>query len=158
MINPNNTRIKAANHVFGLFSVKTTSFVLAALSMSFATTSTAEWVENTDWMEESDSTSGSTTTYVDSVHNWGAWGLDIEPAAGGIQQQSVQALNARDSKVTLRTNSIAALGPAIPAIPAVPATPATPTTPAVPAVPAIPAITPINPNVPIPVGGPGDGF
>ena len=94
--------------------------------------------------------------YVDSVHKWGAWGLDIEPAAGGLTQPGTRALNARESKVTPRTNSFAALAPpGKGAIPAVPAIPATPTTPAVPAVPATPAITPISPNVPIPVGGPG---
>ena len=101
------------------------------------------------------------TSYVDSINEWGAWELGIEPAAGGLQQSSSQILNARDSKVTLRTNSIAALAPqrpAIPAVPAVPAIPATPTTPAVPAVPAVPAITPISPSVPIPVGGPNNGF
>lgn len=101
---------------------------------------------------------------IDSVHQWGAWGLDIEPAAGGIAPPATQALHARNSKISLRTNSISALSPsitgaAIPATPAIPALPATPTTnPAVPAVPAMPAITPISPSVPIPVGGPSDGF
>ena len=95
--------------------------------------------------------------YVDSVHKWGAWELDIEPAAGGLSQTQTQALNARNSKVTLRTNSIAALAPkrATPAIPASPAVPGAPGAPAVPAIPATPAITPIHPSVPIPVGGPG---
>ncbi|NOQ88828.1 MAG: hypothetical protein GQ550_07875 [Gammaproteobacteria bacterium] len=99
----------------------------------------------------------SNLAYVDSVLKWGAWGLDIEPAAGGLSQPTTQALNARNSKVTLRTNSFAALAPpgrAIPAIPATPAVPATPTIPAVPAIPAIPAVTPISPSVPIPVGAP----
>ena len=98
--------------------------------------------------------------YVDSVHKWGAWELDIEPAAGGLSQPQTQALNARNSKVVLRTNSVAALAPkrATPAISASPAVPGAPGVPAVPAIPATPAITPIHPSVPIPVGGPSDGF
>lgn len=97
---------------------------------------------------------GPDLAYVDSVHKWGAWGLDIEPAAGGLSQLTTQALNARDSKVALRTNSISALAPGRGAIPATPATPTAPGVPATPAIPATPTITPINPSVPIPVGGP----
>ena len=52
--------------------------------------------------------------YVDSVLKWGAWELDIEPAAGGISPPTPRALNARNAKVTLRTNSIAALAPSAP--------------------------------------------
>ncbi len=87
-------------------------------------------------------TSDTNTAYVDSIHQWGAWELDIAPAAGGLQQPSTQALNARDTNVSLRANSISALSGApraTIAIPAVPAVPATPTTPAGPATPAIPA-------------------
>lgn len=87
-------------------------------------------------------TSATSTAYVDSIHQWGAWELDIEPAAGGLQQPSTQALHARDTNVSLRANSISALSDvprATPAMPAIPAVPATPTTPAVPATPAIPA-------------------
>lgn len=127
-----------------LTSVKASQLVLATVIMSFAGTSIAAWKGDADKDD-----------YVDSVTKWGAWELDIEPAAGGLQQSSSQILNARDSKVTLRTNSIAALAPQRPDIPAVPATP---TTPAVPAVPAVPVITPISPSVPIPVGGPNNGF
>ncbi len=53
--------------------------------------------------------------YVDSVLKWGAWELDIEPAAGGISPPTPRALNARSAKVALRTNSIAALAPTAPA-------------------------------------------
>jgi len=88
--------------------------------------------------------------YIDSVQKWGAWELDIEPAAGGLRQPTTKALNARDSKVVLRTNSFSALAP--PLIPNTPIAPGTPITPT------LPTITPINPNVPIPVGGPNDGF
>lgn len=85
-----------------------------------------------------------TAAYVDSIHKWGAWELDIEPAAGGLQQPPTQALNARDSRVTLRTNSIAALAPQRQGT-------VTPPTP-------VPTITPISPAIPVPIGGPGDGF
>lgn len=92
-------------------------------------------------------TSDTSTAYVDSIHQWGAWELDIEPAAGGLQQPSTQALNARETNVSLRANSINALRAngvatlsdttrATPAIPAVPAVPATPAAPAIPARPA----------------------
>lgn len=87
--------------------------------------------------------------YVDSVHKWGAWELDIEPAAGGLSQPATQALNARGSKVTPRTNSFSALAPPqreqIPVLPIIP-----PVTP--------PTMTPISPNVPIPSSAPNDGF
>ena len=121
-------------NLYTLISVKASQLVLATVIMSFAGTSIAAWKGDADKDD-----------YVDSVTKWGAWELDIEPAAGGLQQSSSQILNARDSKVTLRTNSIAALAPQrpdIPAVPAVPAIPATPTTPAVPAIPAIPAAPP----------------
>lgn len=127
-------------NLYTLISVKASQLVLATVIMSFAGTSIAAWKGDADKDD-----------YVDSVTKWGAWELDIEPAAGGLQQSSSQILNARDSKVTLRTNSIAALAPQrpdIPAVPAVPAIPATPTTPAVPAVPAIPAA----PTIPAPPG------
>lgn len=102
----------------------------------------------------------SSTAYVDSIHQWGAWNLDIEPAAGGLQPPSTQPLNARDTKLSLRTNSISALAPvkAPSTINPVSPVPVPPVVPVVPIVPVIPTITPINPNVPIPVGGPNDGF
>ena len=135
---------RVTNLVLGLFSIKTAQLVLTALTLSFATTSIAAWKNSADEAPE----------YVDSIHKWGAWELDIEPAAGGLQQSSSQVLNARDSKVSLRTNSVSALAPQRPAIPATPATPAipavpaTPTTPAIPAIPAIPAL----PTMPAPPG------
>lgn len=92
-------------------------------------------------------TSDTSTAYVDSIHQWGAWELDIEPAAGGLQQPSTQALNARETNVSLRANSInalrangvATLSDTTRATPAIPAIPAVPATPAVPAIPARPA-------------------
>ncbi len=90
--------------------------------------------------------------YVDSVLKWGAWELDIEPAAGGISAPTTRALNARGSKVTLRTNSISALAP--PALPKSPVIPATPSTPIAP--PIIPATPP--PLVTPTIAGPADGI
>lgn len=49
--------------------------------------------------------------YVDSITQWGAWELDIEPAAGGLLRPQSRALKARDAKLDLRTNSISALAP-----------------------------------------------
>lgn len=97
-------------------------------------------------------------TYVDSVTTWGAWELDIEPAAGGITPASTGVLNARNSKVALRTNSIAALAPTPqPAQPVVITNTPTPVPPAAPpAIPTvyIPTVTYVTPGTPIPVGAP----
>ena len=96
-----------------------------------------------------DSGNNTTTAYVDSIHQWGAWELDIEPAAGGLQQAGTQALNARDSRVSLRTNSVSALArnrsPVI-------------FTPSAPIVPNIVPVTPPPPPVTPPIGGPADGL
>lgn len=89
------------------------------------------------------------TTYVDSIHQWGAWELDIEPAAGGLQQPSTQALNARATNVSLRANSISALR----ANSTAELSSVTRATPAIPVTPTIPA-TPVTP----PRGGPADGL
>lgn len=75
---------------------------LIIMSMTLAVTATAATNDNTG------------STFVDSVHQWGAWGLDIEPAAGGLQAQTTQPMNARGAKVDLRTNSISALAPQLP--------------------------------------------
>lgn len=103
-------------------------------------------------------TDDTNTDYVDSVHSWGAWALDIEPAAGGIQAQASQPLYARATKVALRTNSIAALAPPRPLTPrsdiiVIPNTPTPVPTPL--PTPAIPTITAVSSSVPIPIGGPG---
>jgi len=99
----------------------------------------------------------SSLAYVDSVHKWGAWGLDIEPAAGGLSQPSTQALNARDSKVTPRTNSFAALAPpASPKSPVVFDTPSAPIVPPiVPVTPPPPPVTPPMPTAPTTFAPPG---
>ena len=95
--------------------------------------------------------------YVDSVHQWGAWGLDIEPAAGGLSQPTTQALNARSSRVTLRTNSTAALAPpASPRSPVIFDAPSTPIVPVVvPVTPPPPPVTPPIPAAPTTFAPPG---
>ena len=128
-----------------------TRFCLVTASLALTATSAAATNENI----EQDYTKTS-TVYVDSVFQWGAWELDIEPAAGGLQAQTTQALNARDSKVRLRTNSMSALAP--PQRPETVTPPPAPLPVAVPAPVPVPTITPISPSVPVPIGGPGDGF
>lgn len=93
---------------------------------------------------------GNNVMYTDSIHSWGAWELDIEPAAGGIQPPATGALNARDSKVKLRANSIAALAPRRPTTPVVTHSPT-------PIVPVAPPATPVPPPV-IPPTIPGPGI
>ncbi len=113
---------------------------LVALPMILATSANA-------------ATNNEKAVLIDSVHQWGAWGLDIEPAAGGITPSATQALHARSSKLRLRTNSISALSPSAPqADIIVVSAPRTPT-PA-PVVPVTPPTTPTTPAV----GGPADGL
>lgn len=64
----------------------------------------------------------SAVPYVDSVTQWGAWDLDIEPAAGGLNKPATQALKARNSKLMVRTNSFSAVGPRAPVTPPGPPT------------------------------------
>lgn len=99
------------------------------------------------------------TPYVDSVLKWGAWELDIEPAAGGLSQPAIQALNARNAKINLRTNSMAALAPpphktttGISSNPTGPTVPATtpPVITTAPTVPTRPASLPAAPTTPAP--------
>ncbi len=68
------------------------------------------------------------TAYVDSVYSWGPWGLDVEPAAGGIHP-SVRPLIARTAKIRLRTDSTAAIAPVAPGKPPVVTPPPTNTAP-----------------------------
>ena len=118
-----------------LTSSKTNVTLLARLCLitaSFVLTATSAVATNEN------------TAYVDSVHHWGPWELDIEPAAGGLKTQTTQVLNARDSKVRLRTNSISALAP--------PQRPETITRP--------PTPLPITPPAPVihAISGPADGL
>jgi hypothetical protein len=140
--NANDIAIRLLSNVFSINSVTSG---LAVLCLTFAGASIAEWHEDTE----------TTAVYVDSIHQWGPWELDIEPAAGGIQPPSTKALNARDSKVTLRTNSIAALAPTAPT-PVVFQTPTTPVVPpVVPVTPPAPPVTPPRPAAPINFAPPG---
>ena len=136
----NHAQNKTCKH--NMFTQK---FALIFLLMTASTMSAAElkWIDSAQ-------DSKSEVAYVDSVKKWGAWELDIEPAAGGLTAPSTGALNARDSKVALRTNSISALAP--------PAQPATITqSPIMP--PVIPAAPPAPPApVTPPIGGPADGI
>ena len=125
-----------------LFSAKICRFIFAALFMTVTTTSFAAKNDN----------SSSKTAYVDSIHQWGPWELDIEPAAGGLQQAATRPLNARGSKMSLRTNSISALAPRA----NITESPAPkPVTPPAPITLPVPTITPISPDIVIPTGGPG---
>lgn len=103
----------------------TTTLLTTALLMVATTASVAEDVN---------------MAYVDSIHKWGAWELDIEPAAGGLSQPQTQALNARNSKVALRTNSVAALAP--------PASPKSPVVFSPPSAPIVPNVVPVTPPTP----------
>ena len=129
MKNTQLTSSKASITLLTRLCLITASFVLTA-------TSAAATYEN--------------TAYVDSVHHWGPWELDIEPAAGGLQTQTTQVLYARDSKVRLRTNSISALAP--------PPRPVTITRPPAPApLPVTPPAPVMPPAIPA-IGGPADGL
>lgn len=127
---------------------------LCLLTASLALTATSAAATNENIEQDYNKTS---TVYVDSVFQWGAWELDIEPAAGGLQAQTTQALTARDSKVRLRTNSMSALAPQRPKTVTPPPAPL-PVAPPMPVPVPVPTITPISPRVPVPIGGPGDGF
>ena len=105
----------------------TAKLVFSAMLFSYITASQAIAFEQ-----------GTVGPYVDSITKWGAWELDIEPAAGGLKQPVTRALYTRDSKLTVRTNSFAALAPPRQNSVQITPPPAPPTRP--------------------PFGGPSDGF
>ena len=120
----------------------TQKLALIFMLMTASTMSAAElkWID-------SDQDSESEVAYVDSVKKWGAWELDIEPAAGGLTAPSTGALNPRDSRVALRTNSISALAPPTSAKPTViTQSPIMP--PVIPAAPPAPPVIPTRPAAP----------
>lgn len=131
MSHPKYTKSKTVELFTSPASAITFKFAFAGLILALATPSYAAW-KNEDPVN----------AYVDSVHQWGAWELDIEPAAGGLTPPSTGALNARDAKVRVRTNSISALAPSAPPSPVVFNTP----TPVVPTV--VPA-APVTPPPPV---------
>lgn len=136
-------------------TAKKLSSKLWLVTASLVLTTTSVGAINNDTAQDYNTNS---TAYVDSIFQWGAWELDIEPAAGGLQAQTTQALNARDSKVRLRTNSMSALAPPQKTKTRTRAPAPLPVTPPPPVIPLVPTLTPINPGVPVPIGGPGDGF
>jgi len=134
------------NRTSFLFAGFVSALLLAATPASFAAT-------NGSAMENA----APQAAYVDSVKKWGAWGLGIEPAAGGIQPPSTQPLKARNTNLSLRTNSISALAPRRTASMAGSTAPtnfapsgATPVTTFSP--PPSPNIIPVNPGATIPSG------
>ncbi len=54
-----------------------------------------------------------TTTYVDSVNEWGAWELGLEPAAGGSAPSPSRALASRSANVVFRPKDTNAFSPNI---------------------------------------------
>lgn len=105
-----------------------------------STTATSLAATNTDTLKDK----ATALAYVDSVKTWGAWNLDIQPAAGGIPTPSVQPLKARGTQLRLRTNSFTALAPIHSGAGNAPVTPP-------------PTIIP-PPNITPPIGGPTDGL
>ncbi len=132
------------NPKIDLHNANSTSFLFAGLvSVVLLATTPSSFAATNDTAAEN---TAAETAYVDSVKKWGAWGLGIEPAAGGIQQPSTQPVKARSTNLSLRTNSISALAP---------------TRSSAGVSPIIPVVTSntnnhtnINPSVPIPVGAP----
>ena len=86
----------------GLSSALKLVFIMATSAYATAT------------LAEAPASNNKADTYIDSIHQWGAWELDIEPAAGGLQQASSQALNARENRLALRTNAFTAVSQSLP--------------------------------------------
>ena len=124
-------------------------------SLCLSSTSYAAWKTDEEVAAEK---AEKATAYTDSVHQWGAWELDIEPAAGGVTPAATQALSDRGARVAFRTNSFSAIAPTAPAATTPPITDTPVPTPPIYTPPPVPTVTPISPSVPIPVGGPSDGF
>ncbi len=89
----------------------------------------------------------SSQNHIDCVYDWGPWAFNIQPAASGVRA-AVTPLLPHHARVTLRTNSIAALAP-------VDHTP-TPFTPTIIAPPAATPPLPVTPP-PAPHVGPSSG-
>ncbi len=82
----------------------------------------------------------------DCVFDWGAWGLNIEPAAGGVSHSPGQIIKPLHSQFSLTTNSTAALAPA--------EIPPVVTPPPVNTAPPSPNTRPYKPGEPIATGTP----
>jgi len=131
---------------------KFTKYIAAIICICLSSTSYAAWKTDEEVAAEE---AAKATAYADSVHQWGAWELDIEPAAGGVTPAATQPPSDRGARVAFRTNSFSAIAPTAPP-PPITDTPVP--TPPIYTPPPLPTITPISPSVPIPVGGPSDGF
>lgn len=101
-----------------------TKYIAAFICICLSSTSFAAWKTDEEVAAEE---AEKATAYVDSVHHWGAWELDIEPAAGGITPATTQPLSDRGARVSFRTNSFSAVAPASPAPTPVTNTPVIPT-------------------------------
>ena len=132
-----------------------TKYIAAFICLCLSSTSYAAWKTDEEVAAEE---AEKATAYTDSVHRWGAWELDIEPAAGGITPAATQALSDRGARVAFRTNSFSAIAPTAPAAPTPPITDTpVPTPPINPVPPVTPPVTPPPPVTPA-IGGPTDGL
>jgi hypothetical protein len=129
-------------------SLPSLSAGLVAIAL-LATTSISLAVTDTDTIKGEVTAEPAALVYVDSVKTWGAWNLDIQPAAGGIATPSVQPIKARGTQLRLRTNSFTALAPIHSGAGNSPVAPPAVFTPP-------PMIPP--PNITPPIGGPTDGL
>ena len=141
---------------------KFTKYIAAIICICLSSTSYAAWKTDEEVAAEKAEKAEKATAYADSVHQWGAWELDIEPAAGGITPAATQPLSDRGARVAFRTNSFSAIAPTAPAAPTPPITdtpiptppiytppPVTPPIPAAPTISAPPGATPpIMPSFP----------
>lgn len=146
--------MKNPQHESNIHYMFTAKLAVIIMLMTTSTISVAELKWKTAEEVAAEEAAEAEVAYVDSVKSWGAWELDIEPAAGGLTPPSTGALNARNSKVAIRTNSFSALAPT-PIQPVITNAPTpTPTPPVAPPTPQIPTVINISPSVPIPVGAP----
>jgi len=127
-----------------------TKYIAAIICICLSSTSYAAWKTDEEVAAEE---AEKATAYADSVHQWGAWELDIEPAAGGITPAATQPLSDRGARVAFRTNSFSAIAPTPPVADAPVPVPAPPVTPPPP-----PPVTPPSPPVTPAIGGPTDGL
>ena len=105
--------------------IQITKYIAAVICICLSSTSYSAWKTDEEVAAEK---AEKATAYVDSVHHWGAWELDIEPAAGGITPAAAQPLSDRGARVSFRTNSFSAISPSAPTPTTVTGTPITPTT------------------------------
>jgi hypothetical protein len=88
-----------------------TKYIAAIICICLSSTSYAAWKTDEEVAAEE---AAKATAYADSVHHWGAWELDIEPAAGGVTPAATQPPSDRGARVAFRTNSFSAIAPTAP--------------------------------------------